>query len=116
MSPGPSSPRAEYDVISAQFFSVLGVPVIRGRAFTESERQGSAPVAVVSQELVRRYWPNDEPLRKRVRLDWGSPYFEVIGGCTGSRESKAQFRDPGCLCPVRPGEHARAGASVDAAL
>jgi hypothetical protein len=33
----------------------------------------------VSQELVRRYWPNDEPLGKRVRLDSGSPYFEVIG-------------------------------------
>jgi macrolide transport system ATP-binding/permease protein len=69
----------ECDVVSAGFFEILGVPVVRGRAFAASDRDGAAPVVMVSQELVRRYWPAEEPLGKRIRLRTGSSYFEVIG-------------------------------------
>jgi hypothetical protein len=47
----------ECDVVSAGFFETLGVPVVRGHAFTVSDRDGSAPVALINQEFVRRYWP-----------------------------------------------------------
>jgi len=78
-SSGDSAPHAECDVVSPGFFQTLGVPVVRGRPFAVSDREGSAPVAMVSQELVRRYWPDDDPLGKKIRMDRGGAFFEVIG-------------------------------------
>src|SRR5437660_2162813 len=68
ISTGNSSPHTDYNVVSASFFGTIGVPVVRGRAFTTADREGSPPVAMVNQVLARRYWPNEEPIGKRIRL------------------------------------------------
>jgi predicted permease len=79
-STGPASPHADYNVISAGFFDTIGVRVVRGRGFTADDREGSPPVAMVNQDLARRYWPDGEPLGKRIRLSAAAgPYFEVVG-------------------------------------
>ncbi|AHG91652.1 permease [Gemmatirosa kalamazoonensis] len=54
--------------ITPQFFTALGVPVLRGRAIADGDRFGRPLVAVVSEAFVRRHWPNGEPLGKRFRL------------------------------------------------
>ncbi len=75
------------DAVSAEFFETLGEPILRGRAFSTSDRDGSAPVAIVSQDLARNYWPDQDPLGKRVRSDSGGTFFEVVGVVSG-------FEDP----------------------
>jgi predicted permease len=71
---------ADYNVVTADFFATIGVPIVRGRAFTASDREGGPPVAMVNQELARQYWPNQEAIGKRIRFaNAGGTYFAVIG-------------------------------------
>ena len=64
------------------------MPIVRGRAFLPSDREGSGPVAIVSQELARTYWPDQEPIGKRIRSANGAAFFDVVGVA-------ADLQDPG---------------------
>jgi predicted permease len=77
-STGPGS-RVAFNIVSSAYFATVGAPVARGRAFTDTDREGSPPVAIVSQSHVRSFWPDQEPVGKRIRLDKGTGFFEVIG-------------------------------------
>jgi predicted permease len=76
------------DAVSTGYFETLGVPIVRGRGFSPSDREGSEPVAIVNQELARTYWPDQDPIGKRVRLANGSSSFVVVGVA-------ADLQDPG---------------------
>ena len=54
--------------IGADFLGALGTPVLDGRGFTEVDRDGAPPVAVVSQTLARRYWGERSPIGARIRF------------------------------------------------
>ncbi len=78
--PDDASPHADYDVVSPEFFETAGTPVFRGRAFNIADREGAPPVAMVNQELVRRYWKDENPIGKRIRLGKTSTtFFEIVG-------------------------------------
>ena len=64
------------------YFETMGTPLVRGRQITDADRAGSQPVAVLSQNAVRRIWPSEEPLGKCVRLE-GSDTCYVVVGITG---------------------------------
>ena len=49
-----------------EYFATLGVPVLRGRTFTDRDREDAPPVVVVSQSAAQHYWPGDDPLGKRL--------------------------------------------------
>jgi predicted permease len=55
-------------VISPEYFQAVGVPLLRGRAFTESDGLAGKESAIVNQRFANQYWPGQEPLGKRVRL------------------------------------------------
>jgi len=94
---GGSAPRADYNVISADFFPTIGAPIVRGRNFTAADRNGSPLVAIVNQNLANTYWNDEDPIGKRIRLGATSgPLFEVIGVAS-------DFEDPnGPFNSVRP--------------
>jgi putative ABC transport system permease protein len=75
-----TEPEVYYRGINAAYFDVLGIPLRRGRAFTASDRGGAVPVAVVNEAFVREYYPNDEPLGKRVRWVSGDGSWITIVG------------------------------------
>jgi putative ABC transport system permease protein len=80
--PAGQVPDANYEVVGPNYFHTLQIPVIEGRSFTEDDAVGHERVAIVSQELVRRNWPNDDALGKRVRMGSGNtdaPWMTVIG-------------------------------------
>jgi predicted permease len=58
-----------YKFASPEYFSVLDIAVVRGRAFTAAERAPSIPVAIVSETAARTLWPNRDPVGQSVRLD-----------------------------------------------
>src|SRR5260370_3439455 len=74
-SRGRSSPGADYNIVSSGYFDTTGPPIIRRRAFTPSDREGSPAVAMVNQVLAQRYWPNEEPIGKLLRLAKGATFF-----------------------------------------
>ena len=73
------------------YFSALKIPLLRGRWFEDSDRTDTVQVAVVSASLVRRYWPDQDPLGKRFKLAADGPWSHRWSACratwctTGSR-------------------------------
>lgn len=82
----PSAPMSEnstssLDRVSPGYLQVVGQPVLRGRGFTEADNDTTAPVAVVNQAFVRRFFPREDPLGKHFGLDLPAyaGTFRVIG-------------------------------------
>lgn len=78
-----SAPDEEYRVISSDYFRTMGVPLVRGRYFAESDNQSSPKVLIVNQSMVRRYWPNSDPVGQRMSY-YGGPetpleWREIVG-------------------------------------
>ena len=75
------NPWATWEPVMPSFFSTMGVPIVRGRAIDERDTQASAPVAVVSEAVARRYWPGQDPIGKRLQLTRSQdfPFVTVVG-------------------------------------
>ncbi len=75
--------RADYFTIGTDYFRTLRIPLIRGRSFLSTDNAQAPPVAVVDQAFVRRFFPNEEAVGKRLRLDTGpsdrSDWSEIVG-------------------------------------
>jgi predicted permease len=77
-APGEEDPRAQLRVISPGFFAALGVPIIAGRDFNALDGQSKEPVAIVSQTLAQRMFPNQDALDRHVY--WTDPVLEFAPG------------------------------------
>jgi predicted permease len=55
-------------IVSPEYFHLLGMPLLRGRLFSDHDLEDTPQVAVINQAAARTYWPNQDPLGKRVRL------------------------------------------------
>jgi predicted permease len=71
--------RLAYKFVSPELFSVLDVPIVRGRTFTAAERSATAGVAIVSETAARTIWPNADPVGQIIRLD-ADPTSELPRG------------------------------------
>jgi predicted permease len=67
--------------VDASFFETLGVPLVRGRLFTDRDRAGAPRVAVVSRHVAERFFPGQDPIGQRFSMSRGTnaPVFEVVG-------------------------------------
>ena len=70
--------RTDYFAISFDYLRTLGIPLIRGRNFLSSDNAQEPPVALVNQAFVRRYFPNEDSIGKRIRLDTSVPYLKSL--------------------------------------
>ena len=75
---GPPA-RATFIAVSPAYFSTIGVPLMRGRAFEERDRVGADPVVIVSQRLARRHWGGEDPVGRRLTGDGGRTWRTVAG-------------------------------------
>jgi putative ABC transport system permease protein len=68
--PAPADvPRADIVAISPDYFRVMEIPLLVGRAFTSQDRIGSQQVLIVNRTMARRLWPGESPLGKRITFD-----------------------------------------------
>ena len=78
-----SPPNIPIEVGHSALFGALGIRVLRGRTFDQSDMQGGQLVAVISESVARRYWPRQDALGKRIRLPatsaGGDGWRTVIG-------------------------------------
>jgi putative ABC transport system permease protein len=62
------APLIESSIVSPEYFHLLGMPLERGRIFSDQDIETTPQVAVINQAAARTYWPNQDPVGKRVRL------------------------------------------------
>jgi predicted permease len=73
---------AEYRVASPGYFAAIGIPLMRGRLFEQSDTADSIHVAVISQSLARKVWPEEDPIGKRIQfgnMDGDKRLLNVVG-------------------------------------
>jgi putative ABC transport system permease protein len=61
-------PAARFRAVTPDYFRAMGIPLLRGRVFTEQDDAEAPGVALINQSLARRYWPGEDPLGQRVNL------------------------------------------------
>ena len=74
-------PRTFWAGVTAHFFDAVGVKLVSGRTFTDSEGVAKAPLAVINQAFAKKRWPGKDPLGQRFKLleEEGQPWITVVG-------------------------------------
>ena len=83
LAQGELNPVTSAPTVSADYFRALGIPLLRGRSFDQLDRQGSPPVAILSEGMARRDFAGQDPIGQRLKASGpeltGSPYMEIVG-------------------------------------
>ncbi|MGH9863897.1 MAG: FtsX-like permease family protein, partial [Candidatus Acidiferrales bacterium] len=75
-------PGAILQQVSPDYLQALNIPLVAVRTFTDADRDGSQPVAMVSQKLARAYWPGDTAIGRHIRIggpDSKQPWLTIVG-------------------------------------
>jgi putative ABC transport system permease protein len=75
---------AIYYLVSPEYFKTMGVPVMKGRAFTDQDRDGTTRVAVINDVFARMHYPNEDPIGQRIRMGRNSNIVREIVGVVGT--------------------------------
>jgi predicted permease len=65
--------------VSPDYFSTLGIPMLEGRGFTTTDRQGAPWVAVVNETMARRFWPDGSAIGRTFTLAYNDRQYTVVG-------------------------------------
>jgi predicted permease len=77
---GQESAQVLQNAIDERYFDVMQTPILRGRAFTANDKADSTRVAIVNEEFAKKYWPNQDAVGKKIRLeDAKGPQFQIVG-------------------------------------
>jgi putative ABC transport system permease protein len=80
---------ADFEPVSPRYFETLGIPILKGRPFTPSDKEGAPPVAIVNQVLARKLFPNGDAVGHRIRRA-GARDWETIAGVVGEVHLEGQ--------------------------
>jgi predicted permease len=73
-------PMIDGSTVSPEYFHLLGMALLRGRPLTDQDLEDTPSVAVINEAAARTYWPNQEALGRRIRLDPAKPVWTTIVG------------------------------------
>jgi putative ABC transport system permease protein len=85
--------KAAVEVATPDTFRLLGVPIYAGRAFSAEDKDGAPGVVIISRNLAQHYFPNENPLNKRITDDKGKKWFTIVG-VVGDVKQYGLDRDP----------------------
>jgi putative ABC transport system permease protein len=72
-------PAAEINLAFPGYFEAIGIPLVRGRTFTDGDRNGSPPIAVIDTTFAQRYFPGKEPIGKLVQVVGDDAAARIVG-------------------------------------
>jgi predicted permease len=79
MAPGDPGPHGAIRTVTPGYFKALGIPLLKGRYFTDDDRKGSQAVAIIDENLAKAYWPNEDPIGKQMRNGDSGPWATIVG-------------------------------------
>ena len=83
--PPKDHPSADFFTTGVGYFRAMGIPIIKGRDFDERDKHGATPVLIITETFARQYFPNEDPIGKRVKPgistfdDERSTMREIVG-------------------------------------
>lgn len=96
------NPLLNMEVVAPEYFATLGIPVLRGRGFSDQDRAGTPAVIMLSQSAARHYWPSADPIGKRLlmgeKLDLA---LTVVGIVPDTRYRDLRDARPSIYFPLR---------------
>ena len=96
--PGPDRVfDTSFETVSARYFGVMRIPLLRGREFEAGDRAGSEPVAIVNQALAEKYFSQEDPLGRRIRAyppNPGNPWLRIVG-VVGNKKQPSSYNEMG---------------------
>ena len=90
VAPGDPGPHSNIERVTPKYFSAMRIPLLSGRDFSEQDRQGSPLAVIIDANLARQYWPNQNPVGRRIRynsLSMGSEWATIVGVVAHSKRS-----------------------------
>jgi predicted permease len=69
----------EFNQVGPGYHELMGIPIVQGRGFTAQDRADAPGVVIINEALARLYFPNQNPLGKRLSRGPGNPWLEIIG-------------------------------------
>lgn len=96
--PSGSMPSASIRSATPGYFRTLGIPLVRGRGFAQSDRRDAAPVMVITESMARTYWPESNPIGERLMMR--GQLWEIVGIAGDLRHSAlSEAPDPAMYVP-----------------
>jgi predicted permease len=93
--PDKRRPAAAYNMVGPEYFDVLKIAIVRGRAFTAQDDERARPVAIVNDMMAKMFWPGQDPIGKRFRMEGTDKRWLEVVGVTKTGKYNFIFEDPG---------------------
>jgi putative ABC transport system permease protein len=92
-------PSADIFMTGVGYFRTLGIPIVKGRDFETRDQYGSTPVVIINEEFARQFFPNEDPIGKRMRpglrmFEGEKPTFKEIVGVVGNIRNRTLSTPP----------------------
>jgi hypothetical protein len=90
-----TTPEADWRPVTPGYFKAMGIPLIRGRYFSDDDSESSPPVAIVDETMAQTYWPHDDPIGKRIHTGGRMatrPWSTVVGAVRHVRNRTLEAR------------------------
>jgi putative ABC transport system permease protein len=100
LQPGQASGDSDYVIVSPDYFRAMRIPILEGRAPAETDAADAPGVVVINQAMARKYWPNQDPIGKRIVIaknlgpDWVDRPREIIGVAGDARADSLEEPAP----------------------
>jgi predicted permease len=95
---GPAQTVSSASQVIGDFFKTMSIPLIRGRYFTDADTANGQLVVIVNRKFAEHYWPNQNPLGKRMRLGTqkmpGIPWMTVVGEVAAAKLDRSDMDAP----------------------
>jgi putative ABC transport system permease protein len=71
---------AAYRAITQEYLRTMSIPLLGGREFTPQDDRGAPPVVIINQSMARQFWPDEDPIGKRIRFgEPDAPWYSIVG-------------------------------------
>jgi len=85
MAVGEQPPTAGMNPVDRDYFDVMRIPIVHGRSFNDADTGKSMRVAIVNQTMAARFWPSENPIGKRFRIEPEGPLWQIVGVARDSK-------------------------------
>ena len=97
--PEKDEPSGDFFTTGVGYFRTMGIPIVKGRDFNDNDRHGSMPVIIITETFAHQYFPNEDPIGKRIRpgissIEGEDSMFREVVGVVGDVRNRGLSTDP----------------------